>query len=93
MVRSFTGLAVRSCQDEFVRRVLFGLFDHVDNTELVNQIIGREIANNIAELIYNKNGKLICIKIIKNVILICSNLGSPLFGASSRHSSHWQGTF
>uniref|UniRef100_A0A914HDW5 PUM-HD domain-containing protein n=1 Tax=Globodera rostochiensis TaxID=31243 RepID=A0A914HDW5_GLORO len=56
IVNSFKGLAIRSCQDEYARRVLFGIFDTVDDTTLVNEVITKEIANNIADLVYNKIG-------------------------------------
>ncbi|KAL3105761.1 hypothetical protein niasHT_026536 [Heterodera trifolii] len=56
IVKSFHGLAIRSCQDEFARRVLFGIFDTVDDTALVNEVITSEIANNIADLVFHKFG-------------------------------------
>uniref|UniRef100_A0A914LP67 PUM-HD domain-containing protein n=1 Tax=Meloidogyne incognita TaxID=6306 RepID=A0A914LP67_MELIC len=56
IVKSFTGLAISACKDNFVQRVLFGIFDCVDDTNLVNKIIIKQIANNIADLIYDKHG-------------------------------------
>ncbi|CAK5082601.1 unnamed protein product [Meloidogyne enterolobii] len=59
IVKSFTGLAISACKDNFVQRVLFGIFDCVDDTNLVNKIIVKEIANNIADLIYDKHGVVV----------------------------------
>uniref|UniRef100_A0A1I8BT92 PUM-HD domain-containing protein n=1 Tax=Meloidogyne hapla TaxID=6305 RepID=A0A1I8BT92_MELHA len=59
IVKSFTGLAISACKDNFVQRVLFGIFDCVDDTNLVNKIIVKEIANNIADLIYDKHGVIV----------------------------------
>uniref|UniRef100_A0A915E561 PUM-HD domain-containing protein n=1 Tax=Ditylenchus dipsaci TaxID=166011 RepID=A0A915E561_9BILA len=56
IVKSFKGLAVKSAMDEFARRALFGIFDVVDDTVLVNKIITEEIGNNIAEVVYDKFG-------------------------------------
>ncbi|CAK5116470.1 unnamed protein product [Meloidogyne enterolobii] len=59
IVKSFTGLAISACKDNFVQRVLFGIFDCVDDTNLVNKIIINEVANNIADLIYDKHGVIV----------------------------------
>uniref|UniRef100_A0A915LF70 CPL domain-containing protein n=1 Tax=Meloidogyne javanica TaxID=6303 RepID=A0A915LF70_MELJA len=59
IVKSFTGLAISACKDNFVQRVLFGIFDCVDDTNLVNKIIIKQIANNIADLIYDKHGVIV----------------------------------
>jgi pumilio family protein 6 len=56
IVKSFKDLAIKSAQDEFSRRVLFAIFDSVDDTILVNKFITEELSNNIADLIYHKHG-------------------------------------
>ncbi|KAF7639479.1 PUM-HD domain-containing protein [Meloidogyne graminicola] len=59
IVKSFTGLAISASKDNFVQRVLFGIFDCVDDTNLVNKIIIKPIADNIADLIYDKHGVVV----------------------------------
>ncbi|KAI1701985.1 CPL domain-containing protein [Ditylenchus destructor] len=56
IVKSFHNLAVKAANDEFGRRALFGIFDVVDNTKLVNKYILKEIADNIADVVYDKFG-------------------------------------
>lgn len=48
IVKSFKGLAVKSAMDQYARRVLFALFDTIDDTTLLNKIITKEIADNVA---------------------------------------------
>jgi len=56
IVKSFKGLAVKSCLDEFARRALFAIFDCVDDTKLVNSILTTEIGNNVAEVANDRFG-------------------------------------
>lgn len=55
-MKSFKDLAVKAATDEFSRRVLFAIFDSVDDTVLVNKFITKELADNLADLVYDPNG-------------------------------------
>jgi hypothetical protein len=54
-LKSFKGLAVKSAKDQFARRVLFAILDCVDDSVQVNKIT-KELADNIADLVYDKWG-------------------------------------
>ncbi|CAD5210258.1 unnamed protein product [Bursaphelenchus xylophilus] len=56
IVKSFKGLSVKAALDKYSRRVLYAIFDSVDDTVLVNKIIVKEIADEIADVIYNAEG-------------------------------------
>jgi hypothetical protein len=55
IVKSLTGLVVNCCKDHFARRLLFAIFDVVDDTKRVNKLITQVIAENLSDLIYNKS--------------------------------------
>lgn len=55
-MKSFKGLALKLANDQFGRRVLFAIFDSVDDTILVNKILTKELADNVGNLIYDKWG-------------------------------------
>ncbi|KAI6182460.1 CPL domain containing protein [Aphelenchoides bicaudatus] len=59
ILKSFKGLAVKSALDQYARRVLFSFFDTVDDTILLNKTITKEIADNIADVIYDKWGNTV----------------------------------
>lgn len=50
IVKSFKGLALRTCQDHCARRAMFGIFDCVDDTTLVNEIFTKANGLNMIKL-------------------------------------------
>ncbi|KAI6202987.1 PUM-HD domain-containing protein [Aphelenchoides besseyi] len=56
IVKSFDDCAVRCANDKFARRVLYAIFDCVDDTIIVNKYITRQLADNIADIVYEKFG-------------------------------------
>ncbi|KAI6192651.1 PUM-HD domain-containing protein [Aphelenchoides besseyi] len=56
IVKSFDDCAVRCANDKFARRVLYAIFDCVDDTIIVNKYITKELADNIADIVYEKFG-------------------------------------
>jgi len=56
IVKSFKGLAVKTCHEEYGRLVLLAIFDCVDDTVLVKKCIVQDIANDIKQVITNKYG-------------------------------------
>ncbi|CAD5206944.1 unnamed protein product [Bursaphelenchus okinawaensis] len=56
IVKSFKDLAVKAATDKFSRRVLYAIFDSVDDTVMVNKMIIKEIADNVSDVIYEPNG-------------------------------------
>lgn len=56
IVKSFKDLSVKAANDKFGKRVLYTIFDAVDDTVIVNKTIVKEIADNIADVIYNPDG-------------------------------------
>ncbi|KAI6181978.1 PUM-HD domain-containing protein [Aphelenchoides fujianensis] len=56
ILKTFSGHAVQSANDQFARRVLFAIFDSVDDTVIINKNITKELADNVADLVYEKFG-------------------------------------
>lgn len=56
ILKTFKGLSVKSAMDQFARRVLFAIFDSVDDTVTVNKFITKELSDNVSDLIYDKWG-------------------------------------
>lgn len=57
LVKSFKGFTMKIAEEEYGQAVLFGIFDNVDDTVIVKNVIVNELKGNIAELVESKFGR------------------------------------
>jgi len=63
--KSFKTFVVKICKEEFGHRVLFALFDTMDDTVLLKKVIFPEILSNLEDLLVNQYGRKVLLYILK----------------------------